>query len=73
VNLARHDHRLQGGIVTQDGKDTAPAGRPLHGVRVVDHTDGGATETVARLLADLGADVVRVEPPGGAASRSTGP
>ena len=36
---------------------------PLHGVRVLDVTDGGGAETVSRLLADLGADVVRVEPP----------
>jgi crotonobetainyl-CoA:carnitine CoA-transferase CaiB-like acyl-CoA transferase len=45
------------------------AGLPLVGVRVLDHTDGGGAETTARLLADLGADVVRVEPPGGARSR----
>ncbi|WP_433306901.1 CoA transferase [Actinoplanes sp. CA-030573] len=41
---------------------------PLSGVRVVDRTDGPG-ETTARLLADLGADVIRVEPAEGAASR----
>ncbi|CAO5147436.1 putative CoA-transferase Rv1866 [Frankia sp. AiPs1] len=45
---------------------------PLVGVRVLDLADGGA-ETTGRLLADLGADVVRVEPPGGAASRRHAP
>jgi crotonobetainyl-CoA:carnitine CoA-transferase CaiB-like acyl-CoA transferase len=44
---------------------------PLAGVRVVDLTDGRA-EGCARLLGDLGADVIRVEPPGGSASRSAG-
>ncbi|BBH70047.1 putative CoA-transferase [Actinoplanes sp. OR16] len=42
---------------------------PLTGVRVVDRTDG-LGEMTSRLLADLGADVIRVEPTGGAASRN---
>jgi crotonobetainyl-CoA:carnitine CoA-transferase CaiB-like acyl-CoA transferase len=52
---------------------SGPAGAdlPLAGVRVVDLTDGRA-EGCARLLGDLGADVIRVEPPGGSGSRSTG-
>ena len=45
---------------------------PLTGVRVVDRTDGLA-EMTARLLADLGADVIRVEPASGAASRRRAP
>ncbi len=40
--------------------------------RVVDLTDGGAT-IAGRLLADLGAEVVLVEPPGGITLRSDGP
>jgi hypothetical protein len=44
--------------------DRAGADLPLVGVRVVDLTDGRA-EGCARLLGDLGADVIRVEPPGG--------
>jgi len=43
--------------------------RPLEGLRIVDQTDGKG-ELCGRLLADLGAEVIRVEPPGGAASRS---
>ena len=38
----------------------------LAGVRVVDMADEKG-ETCGRFLADLGADVIRVEPPGGAA------
>jgi crotonobetainyl-CoA:carnitine CoA-transferase CaiB-like acyl-CoA transferase len=45
---------------------------PLAGVRVVDLTDGVAAVT-GRLLADLGADVVLVEPPEGVASRRAQP
>ncbi|MDP9792971.1 crotonobetainyl-CoA:carnitine CoA-transferase CaiB-like acyl-CoA transferase [Catenuloplanes nepalensis] len=41
---------------------------PLTGVRVVDLTDGTA-EMTSRILADLGADVVRAEPVHGAATR----
>ena len=46
--------------------------RPLEGVRVVDLADERG-ELCGRLLADLGADVLRVEPPGGGASRRLPP
>jgi len=45
---------------------------PLGGVRVLDLTDGAGAMS-GRLLADLGADVVLVEPPGGATARSAPP
>jgi crotonobetainyl-CoA:carnitine CoA-transferase CaiB-like acyl-CoA transferase len=51
--------------------DITPA-LPLSGVRVVDRTDG-LGETTSRLLADLGADVIRVEPLDGAATRQAVP
>ena len=45
---------------------------PLHGLRVVEITDlKGAY--AGKLLADLGADVVLVEPPEGSATRNVGP
>ena len=44
----------------------------LAGVRVVDMADEKG-ETCGRFLADLGADVIRVEPPGGARSRRLPP
>jgi crotonobetainyl-CoA:carnitine CoA-transferase CaiB-like acyl-CoA transferase len=40
----------------------------LAGLRVLDLCDGRA-DTVTRLLADLGADVLKVEPPGGSPTR----
>ena len=45
---------------------------PLVGVRVVDLADDWGP-LAGRVLGDLGADVVRVEPPGGAPSRSRPP
>jgi crotonobetainyl-CoA:carnitine CoA-transferase CaiB-like acyl-CoA transferase len=46
--------------------------RPLTGFRVLDHS-AECGEMCGRLLADLGADVIRLEPPGGVASRSLPP
>lgn len=44
----------------------------LHGIRVLDLTDQYG-DLAGRLLADLGADVVKVEPPGGCAARHMPP
>ena len=44
---------------------------PLSGIRVLDLADG-PLQTVGRLFADLGADVVRVEPPEGSGDRRSG-
>jgi crotonobetainyl-CoA:carnitine CoA-transferase CaiB-like acyl-CoA transferase len=46
--------------------------RPLAGIRVIDQADENG-EMCGRLLADLGAEVIRIEPPGGAASRRMPP
>lgn len=47
-------------------------GLPLEGIRVVDCCDGKG-DLCGRVLADLGADVVKVEPPGGASTRHDPP
>ena len=47
--------------------------QPLHGVRVVELTDGVAGAYAGRLMAVLGADVVKVEPPRGDVVRRWGP
>jgi crotonobetainyl-CoA:carnitine CoA-transferase CaiB-like acyl-CoA transferase len=52
--------------------DDPPHDLPLNGTRVVDLTDGVAASST-RLLAELGADVVLVEPPQGLASRRAHP
>ncbi len=50
---------------------TNPPG-PLHGVRVLDLT-GPLAEPTGRVLADLGAEVVKIEPPEGCGSRHLPP
>ena len=52
--------------------EDATSEAPLAGLRVVDMADEKG-ETCGRFLADLGADVIRVEPPGGARSRRLPP
>ena len=49
----------------------APTG-PMHGLRVVELCDE-IGEFAGKLLADMGADVVKVEPPGGSRTRSYAP
>jgi crotonobetainyl-CoA:carnitine CoA-transferase CaiB-like acyl-CoA transferase len=49
------------------------AGGPLEGIRVIDLSEGIAGPFCAKVLADFGADVVKVERPGGDPSRRMGP
>jgi formyl-CoA transferase len=50
--------------------NTAPAGRlPLAGVRVIEFTHMIMGPTCGMILADLGADVIKIEPPGGDRTR----
>ena len=52
--------------------ETAEHG-PLQGLRVLELSDGVAAGFCAKLLSDLGAEVLMVEPPGGQALRSAEP
>ena len=57
------------------GSPPAPGPRdpPLAGLRVVEWSEGIAGALASRLLADLGADVLLVEPPAGRRLRALGP
>jgi len=54
------------------GNETAAPARPLSGYRVVELCSTIAGPVCARLFADFGADVVKVEPPEGDAARNMG-
>ncbi len=59
-------------IPSDDGKGEA-AIAPLAGLRVADFSQNLAGPCATQILADLGADVVKVEPPGGDPARRWGP
>ena len=46
---------------------------PLEGIRVVEWGEGISAPYCAKLLAEFGADVVKIEPPGGDRARRLGP
>ena len=52
---------------------SARLNQPLAGLRVLDLAQGVAGPYAARLLGDLGASVIKVEPPGGDYARALGP
>jgi crotonobetainyl-CoA:carnitine CoA-transferase CaiB-like acyl-CoA transferase len=47
--------------------------RPYDGLRVIEVAEDPAGELAGKLLADMGADVCKVEPPGGSPTRRIGP
>jgi crotonobetainyl-CoA:carnitine CoA-transferase CaiB-like acyl-CoA transferase len=56
-------------IMSGDTGHTAHAGLPLDGIRVAEFTHMVMGPTCGMILADLGAEVIKVEPPGGDKTR----
>ena len=61
-----------GKTILKNIEDEGAPGRLLEPYRVLDLTEGGV-QICGRILADLGADVIKVEPPDGSPTRNTGP
>ena len=59
-----------GGSAHPEGEDSIV---PLEGVRVADFSQNLAGPFAGQILGDMGADVVKVEPPGGDPARAWGP
>src|SRR5918996_5961486 len=53
-------------------RDASALPGPLHGLRVLELADEKG-QFCGKLMADLGADVIKIEPPGGQHTRSVGP
>src|SRR5271166_6134287 len=57
----------------RENMETNPRAGPLAGVRVIDVTVNVLGPVATQILGDMGADVIKIEPPQGDPNRATGP
>lgn len=60
-------------MTNRDSTDTAPAPGPLDGIKVVEIASIVLGPMATQYLGDMGADVIKIEPPEGDLTRSLGP
>ena len=71
--MGHPDRPLTGAPATGSTAAAAGSGPPLHGIRVLELASYVTGPHASALLADMGADVIKVERPGGDDARAWGP
>ena len=64
---------MTGVVAESASRASAPAVGALSGIKVLDFGQMVSAPYCAKLFSDFGADVIKVEPPGGDAARQAGP